>query len=63
MSNLANTRAITHVHLPAPQEPRTSDQARIRLGGGFRLPLVPTGSRRTADAGTIRLGGGFRLVG
>jgi hypothetical protein len=34
---------------------QTADSGKIRLGGGFRLPVT------TADAGKIRLGGGFRL--
>lgn len=32
----------------------TVDAGKIKLGGGFRLPV-------TADAGKIKLGGGFRL--
>jgi hypothetical protein len=34
---------------------KTADAGKIRLGGGFRLPVT------TADIGKIRLGGGFRL--
>ena len=34
---------------------QTADTGKIRLGGGFRLPVT------TADTGKIRLGGGFRL--
>ena len=32
----------------------TADTGKIKLGGGFRLPV-------TADTGKIKLGGGFRL--
>ncbi|HEY1412409.1 MAG TPA: hypothetical protein VGF36_09715 [Rhodopila sp.] len=38
-----------------PAATATADTGKIRLGGGFRLPVT------TADAGKIRLGGGFRL--
>ena len=34
----------------------TADAGKIRLGGGYRLPVTST-----ADAGKIRLGGGYRL--
>jgi hypothetical protein len=33
----------------------TTDAVKIRLGGGYRLPVS------TADTGKIRLGGGYRL--
>ena len=33
---------------------QTADAGKIKLGGGFRLPV-------TTDAGKIKLGGGFRL--
>ena len=33
----------------------TADAGKIRLGGGYRLPVS------TTDAGKIRLGGGYRL--
>jgi hypothetical protein len=33
----------------------TTDAGKIRLGGGYRLPVS------TADTGKIRLGGGYRL--
>jgi hypothetical protein len=33
----------------------TADAGKIRLGGGYSLPVS------TADAGKIRLGGGYRL--
>lgn len=37
----------------------TDDTGRVRLGGGFRLPVpVPA---EIADHGRVRLGGGFRL--
>ena len=33
----------------------TNDTGKIRMGAGFRLPVV------TADTGKIRMGAGFRL--
>jgi hypothetical protein len=33
----------------------TADAGKIRLGGGYRLPVT------TTDTGKIRLGGGYRL--
>jgi hypothetical protein len=35
------------------QPASVTDAGKVRLGGGFRLPV--------ADAGKVRLGGGFRL--
>ncbi len=37
-----------------PADAQTTDAGKIKLGGGFRLPV-------TSDAGKIKLGGGFRL--
>ena len=47
---------MTNNAIALPVKSEIVDQARIRFGGGYRLP------KQVADAGRVRIGGGYRLA-